>query len=302
MKSKVIRIIIVLCFVGMVAFGVIVLINNINVETKAYSQIAEMRNNAEFDNFYIRADKVQSTAGGDQCSYTAYTNKATILLNEGIDYYLVYLQDMDGMNRNDMNKLVKGYKAYIAQYNKAKRALNQYENVKNNANAQTQVASYSATFGIEYLLAYGKGYTFFMDLQNMVDKKVFDGKMFKSFTQINYEMSAIFVNNSKTTLVSNLEKKKTGGAISTPYANSTYAKNFDTLYKAYEAKNKVSIATELKTPTHAKFISDYNELKDVRAFLTDATTYIASNPREQAAVDVKTFLTATYSFNLGGSK
>jgi hypothetical protein len=107
----------------MVAFGVIVLINNINVETKAYSQIAAMRNNAEFDNFYIRADRVKSTSSGDQCPYSAYANNATMLLNEGIDYYLVYLQDMDGMNRNDMNKLVKGYKAYIAQYNKAKRAL-----------------------------------------------------------------------------------------------------------------------------------------------------------------------------------
>ena len=302
MKSKIIRIIIILCFVGMVAFGVIVLINNINVETKAYSQITKMRDNAEFDNFYIRADKVKSTSSGDQCPYSAYANNATILLNEGIDYYLVYLQDMDGMNRNDMNKLVKGYKAYIAQYNKAKRALNQYENVKNNVNAQANVASYSATFGMEYLLAYGKGYTFFMNLQNMVDKKVFKGNMFKSFTQINYEMSAIFVNNSKTTLIANLEKKIAGGAISTPYANSTYANNFNILYKANQSGNKVSVTTELKTPTHAKFVSDYNALKDVRAFLTDATTYVANNPREQAAVDVKTFLTATYSFNFGGSK
>ena len=99
MKSKLIRILIVLCFVGMVVFGVIVFLGNHNVEQKTYQEVTKLKNEAKFDSLYRKANSVQSGYGGGLCPYAEYTNNAITTLNRGIDFYLYYLQDMDVMNK-----------------------------------------------------------------------------------------------------------------------------------------------------------------------------------------------------------
>ncbi len=308
MKSKLIRILIALCFVGIAVFGVIVFLGNHDVEKKAYAEIIAMRNDTEFETLYSKAAVVDKDYNGANCDYAIYTNNAVKELNAGIDYYLNYLQNMNGMNKNDKDSLVNQYTAYINGIKNAKTAYQKYFNFANalnpTPNDKAQVSVQSANFVKEYLKAFGEGYKFFINLQNIVDTKVFSGKMFKSFTQISYEMGTTFVNQSINDVTNELEKKINEKAYrTTPYLASAYANNFNILFNANASKTKITPGNEMKNSTYANFIVNYNKLGDIEAFLVDCDTYIANNSSDQAAPVVKAFLTnaSHYGFKMGGT-
>lgn len=301
MKSKLIRILIILCVIGVVTFGVVAFLVNHNVEQKAYSEIATIRNNTNFEKFYKNADNTKSKYGGDQCPYVKYVNDATKDLNTGIDYYLNYLQNMSGMNKNGKTALVDKYRDYISAINEAKVARSKYDTFNSKPsptdNDKKQIAIQSANFARTYLLAYGKGYQFFSMLQDIVDSKVFGGNMYKNYTLIKYEMESVFVNQSINKLVGELEKKMLNKSFSaTPAYASTAASNYNILHS-----KEVSSSLELKSSSYANFINNYNKITDVRAFLADSKTYIANNDKEVAARDAKNFLSSTFGLNMEGS-
>lgn len=305
MKSKLIRILIALCFVGVAVFGVVAFLANYNVESKTYSEIATIRDNTEFDAFYAKAENTLLAYGSTtKSSYILYINDATKELNSAIDYYLNYLQNMSGMNKNDKDSLVNKYREYISAINEAKTARKKYESFANKVSPSTsdksQVAIQSANFAKNYILAYSKGYNFFATLQDMVDQKVFGGNMFKSSAMIKYEMESVFVNQSVNTLVGELEKKIAGKThTADPYSASSYANNF----KLVKANTTVlTEATELKNSTCANFMINYNSLKDIRVFLVDSSTYIANNSSEKTtATSVKSFLKNNLNLNMEAS-
>lgn len=295
MKSKLIRILIVLCFVGMVVFGVIVFLGNHNVEQKAYLEITELKNDAKFDSLYRKASSVQSGYSGGQCPYADYTNKAIQTLNNGVDFYLYYLQDMDGMNKKDKDNLVDKYEKYVKAIEKAKSVLSKYEYYEANATSATgkQVAIHSAWFSMEYLRAFSKGYSFFVDLQEVVIDKVFNGKMFKNFAEIKVEASLAFANQSVNILVEKLDAKKGGNAISSasPQLAHISAKNF-TMLNDY---NKINPGQEYKDRGHATFVVNYNKISNARAFLTGPDDYIISHDKESTyATEAESFLYSAY--------
>ncbi len=301
MKSKLIRILIILCVVGVVTFGVVAFLVNHNVEQKAYSEIATIRDNTDFEKFYKNADNTKSKYGGDQCPYVKYVNDAAKDLNAGIDYYLNYLQNMSGMNKNGKTDLVNKYRDYISAINDAKAARSKYDTFNSKLSPtdsdKKQIAIQSANFAKAYLLAYGKGYKFFTTLQDIVDAKVFGGNMYKNYTLIKYEMESVFVNQSINTLVGELEKKMLDKNFSTtPAYASTAASNYNILHS-----REVSSSLELKSSSYANFINNYNKITDVRAFLADSKTYIANNDKEVAARDAKNFLSSTFGLNMEGS-
>ena len=298
MKSKLIRILIILCVVGVVAFGVVALLVNYNVEQKAYNEISTIRDNADFDKFYRNADGIKTSHSGGQCSYVKYVNTATRDLNDAIDYYLNYLQNMSGMNKNDKTDLVDKYRAYISAINDAKTAKSKYDtfNDSTKEDDKTQVAVQSANFAKAYLLAYGKGYKFFITLQDIVEQKVFGGDMFKSYTLAKYEMESVFVNQSINKLIGELEKKIINKSYtSKPESASVYANNFNILNK------RTVSAVQETTSTYSKFLANYNKISDVRAFLADSKTYIVNNEKETSASSVKTFLRDTLGLNMEGT-
>ena len=117
MKSKLIRVLIVLCFVGMATFGVVVFLSNHNTAQKTYEQIITIRDNAKFDNFFTKADGIKASFSGDQCKYVDYINDATKELNEAIDYYLFYYQNLNNVNKTQSDELLGIYQEYIEQIN-----------------------------------------------------------------------------------------------------------------------------------------------------------------------------------------
>ncbi len=299
MKSKLIRILIVFCFVGMVIFGVVVFLSNHNVESKVYTEITKIKNNADFESLYKDANSVQSTYGSSvTCGYVDYANDAIKFLNEGIDYYLYYFQDMSGMNKKEKDAVLTKYKDYIAAINSAKKTLNKYESFESKLSPtisdQTTMSALSAMFAQDYLRAYAKGYEVFVELQNLVDKKIFGGKMFKSFTQVKYEMAANFVCNSINSVVAKLGPKTEDGAslpYASPYGFDKNAQNFNYIYNY----KKLTDGYELREQNHAQFLINYNKISNPRAFLSDSTTYIATNSDEATyCTAVKTFLGTTY--------
>lgn len=308
MKSKLIRVLIVLCFVGMATFGVVVFLGNHNTAQKTYEQIITIRDNAKFDNFFTKADGIKASFSGDQCKYVDYINDATKELNEAIDYYLFYYQNLNNVNKTQSDELLGIYQEYIEQINEAKRIYERYVSYVNkqspNSNEQAQVGVQSAYFAKQYLTAYSKGYSFFIKLQDLVEEKFYNNNMFKSFRQISYEMGAVFVHQSINPLVAQLEKKiAMSSYITTPETVSNFAKNFIILNTSIESGTYINDTTEYRNQTYAKFISDYNKLKDAEQFLIDSTTYIASNPTDSVASAVRAFLvnTSYYGFNMGGA-
>ncbi len=299
MKSKLIRILIVLCFVGIATFGVVVFIGNFNVEEKVYSEVTKLSNSVDWNNFDIKAQsvKVSFENKNTQCAYVAYVNKATKELNKSIEYYLQYFRNMNGMNKNQKDDLVQDYEEYISAINKAKSLLRKYESFYNkdhdslSSHDKASIKEYSARFAIQYLKAYGEGFDFFISLQNMVDKKVFGGNMFKNYTQISYEISAILVNSSRSKLTAQLEIKKAGSGVftSSPYSADVSANNFNKLM----SETKITSATEYTTSDNAKFLTSYNQISKPTEFFKDRATYIASNSSEaSAAAFVKNYLTS----------
>ena len=301
MKSKLIRILIVLCFIGMVVFGVVVFLTNFNVEAKVYSEITTIKNNTKFEALYKSANSVQSTyTSSTVCPYVDYANDAIMYLNEGIDYYLYYFQDMSGMNKKEKDKVVKAYKGYIEKINTAKATLVKYESFESKqnptANDQKNVSASSARFAMDYLNAFSKGFEVFVMLQDIVDQKVFSGNMYKSFTQIKYEMALNFVNNSVNKVTSLLETKATSGdplAYSSPYSltSTKNPKNFNLIYDY----SKLTDGYEFRDQNHAKFVSNYNNISNPKALFADSSTYIAENSDESIyCTAIKTFLSSTY--------
>lgn len=307
MKSKLIRILIVFCFIGMVVFGAVVLLTNFNVGDKVYIEITTIKTNAKFDALYKRADSVQSTYASDTvCPYVDFVNDAIKFLNEGIDYYLYYFQDVSNMNSADKNNILKAYKEYIEKINTAKSTLAKYESFESKTNPtindKTNVAASSARFAMDYLIAYSKGYEVFNILQDTVNRKIFGGDMYKSFAQIKYEMASIFVNNSADEIVSLLKTKAETGQNSSELGSGPYTltsikdpKNFFLLYQG----NKLTNGFEFRDQNHSKFVSNYDKISNPKAFLTDSSTYIAENDSESSyCISIKTFLKTTYGIEI----
>ncbi len=309
MKSKVLKFIIIIAFVGIIAVTGIVLINNHNVEDKGYKSIVEQNVSIDIDSLILNAGGVKKAYGASAAidEYATYLAKAFSYLEEGIDYYFNYFDNVKGMSRQAKDDIVKLHSNYIASLKVAKNALGEYNSLANMStsiitNAQVnQVPALAATFIKQFANAYAEGVKYFDMLSHEISKLVY-GLEYKDFTMISYEMCSVFVNKSISFVKQTMESRVAGSS-GQPLSASVHAQNFLKVYEATKAKTKITPSNELINQTYYNFVSNYNKI-DGRKLLDDSATYIASLAEEQklAANAVKTFLTSStgYSLVIGG--
>ncbi len=304
MRSTVLKVIIIIAFVGILGIVGIVLINNHNVEKKGYSTIVEQNKSIKMNLLTDRSGLVSTTYGGAADEYAIYTTKSFLYLNEGIDYYFNYFDNMPKMSRADKDKLVDLNAAYIKQCKKAIKSLDVYFTIASKGSAQitpgekAQLSALSAEFMTEYVNAYDKGTAYFKALQKAVEKSVYKSNYQKDFTSISYEITNFYAQRSISFVKENMAKRISGNTAS-PLTYSVNVQNFLKMYDKIKANQVITPSNEMSNSTYATFVSNYNKINGLK-LLEDPTIYLASlKPETQiVASAVKSFLSSGENYGL----
>ena len=186
------KIILVASFVAIIAFIVLVLVNNVNVAYNSYNYIAEAQTTAPYEHFAINVDRfVRRCSTNDPDTATLvrdekaeFLTNTTDTLNETINYYVDYLSVQGELSKGEQVELTKSYKAYQDAFSEAISVYNDYmELLKANTNAfigpsinagtpiwaengyaMEMFSAQERALVLSYCNAYQKGSVFFRDL------------------------------------------------------------------------------------------------------------------------------------------
>ncbi len=302
MKSKVLKAIIIIAFIGIIAVVAIVLMNNHNVEDKGYKAIVEQNKSIDINAMMLNASGVKAKYHDvTPDDFAVYLTAAFEQLDEGISYYFNYFDNVKGMSRQAKDDLVKLNKAYIDQLKVAKTALSEYYILVNDplitADQVNQVPARSANFLKEFSNAYAKGSEYFRRLSQEIRQLVFKSNV-KDFTMIAFEMGDIFAAKSISFVKQNMEAR-IAGRPDQPTTANTSIQNFLKLYNKLQNNTSVTPSTEMVNETYYNFIQNYNKI-DGAKLLDDQATYIASVDADTkaAANAVREFLQSAVGFGL----
>lgn len=308
MKSTVLKVIIIVAFIGIISIIGIVLINNHNVEDKGYKAIISQNNSIDMDLLTQRAGNVSASYNGSPDEYAVYTTKAFLYLNEGISYYLNYFDNISGMSRNTKDELVKLNEAYINQTKIALNKLDIYLSIASKPSSEitsiekAQIPALTSAFIKEYVNAYSKGSVFFKELRQSITSLVYGNNYYKDFTQISYEITNIYADKSINFVKENMEKRSRGENVDSIY-NSVNISNFLKIYDKVKSSQIITPSNEQTNYTYSTFINNYNKINATK-FFDDTTTYIAglNDDLKASANNVKAFLTNSsyYGLVIGG--
>ncbi|NCB48129.1 MAG: hypothetical protein EOM55_00640 [Clostridia bacterium] len=187
------RIIMVMSFIGAFSFVGIAIVTNQGIEFESYKYIIKKFDETDFSAFEsnVKAN-VKLTYGSSNDKYTDFLANACAELNEGINYFLDFLAIESGLQKGDHNILIDGFNDYLQNFDKANDAYDDYMSAYSKAE-DTSGATYACNlvissekmFSDAYLKCYKSGSLFFKNLARIVREYSFDN-MGLSYSCQNY--------------------------------------------------------------------------------------------------------------------
>jgi len=178
----VLRIVMVLSFIGAFVFVSIAVVTNQGIEFESFSYISRKSDETDFSEFEENVtSNVKLIYGASNDDYTEFLAKACGEMNEGIDYLLDFLATQSDLQKGDHNTLIDSYDAYLQKFDTAKDAYDEY--ISSYAKAEeTSGATYACNLVISsekvlstaYAECYKSGSVFFKNLVNVVREYSFD--------------------------------------------------------------------------------------------------------------------------------
>ena len=176
------KILIVVSFIGIIVFVCIAIFNNQNISYEAYSYIAYTHKSTDFKSLQNNIkNNVKSAYGEGADSYVNYINTAITELNEGIDYFIDYLAYEDGLTKGEQDKLINLYDDYLYMFDKVDSDYKSYVDAYEEARVQVEndyegsdvalnkLKSWGYILVSDYTGCYTNGSKFFKYLVEMVD-------------------------------------------------------------------------------------------------------------------------------------
>lgn len=170
-------------FVAIIAFVVLVLVNNVNTAYNAYSYVAEAQSSAPYEHFAVNVDRfvrkfnsTSSTATLIKDDNAIFLTNTIDTLNGAIDYFADYLSVEGELSKGEQADLIKSYKNYEDAFARTRQTYNDYiellssilgsegnSHVWNDYERQKFSAQESALV-LSYYSTYQSGSIFFRDL------------------------------------------------------------------------------------------------------------------------------------------
>ena len=126
--SALLKIIMVVAFVGILVFVTVAVINSRNIAYEAYNYVYTSKKDIDVNSLVEDIDKnVHLDAGLLGNEYTTFVGDAILQLDDGIDYYLDYLSTDNLITKGEQDRIINSYDSFVVQYNNVLTALDNYK-------------------------------------------------------------------------------------------------------------------------------------------------------------------------------
>lgn len=214
------KILIVLSFIGIVIFVGIAIFNNQNIAFESYNYIIYTHNSKDFKTLQTNiTNNVKTVYGGNSDVYANYINSAITELNEGIDYFLDYLVFEDDLTKGEQDKLTSLYDKYLTGFKTTetsyKTYMQAYENARKQIEENHEEADYAkanvkakgVSLVRNYVYCYDYGSDFFKYLVSLVNRYNLNGSGLFSYKGQSYMIKVGIVENTLEFVFDNMNKK-----------------------------------------------------------------------------------------------
>ena len=238
------RIIIVLSFVGIVVFVGIAIFNNQNIAFEAYNYIVATQSSKDFNQLQTNIrNKFKATYDGLSDTYANFIDSAITELNEGIDYFIDYLVFEDKITKGEQDKLTSLYKNYVKSFEATEESYSlyteSYEDAKKKIEEDHEYANYAkelvnkrAVYVVRnYYSCFTNGSDFFKYLTKIVNKYNMDNSGYFSYKGQSYMIKVGLVDYANNFILDNMDKKERGQT----YETSATANALVNTYYSYLA-------------------------------------------------------------------
>ncbi len=313
------KIIIVVSFICIIVFVGVAIINNRSIAYESYNYIVSTRDKTNFsqiqngikNNLYIRFNSMDKDPLGE------YINKAGIELNNGINFFVDYLSQEDGLTKGEQDKLVSGYKSYAESFSEVsnayfsyleayKEAENKYNNAYEDSDYAVETANAKGLYIVTtYIQAYKKGSAFFKDLAEITNKYMLPNLNYQTHKAQSYMIKLGFVDYSLDSTYNELGIKQEVGI--TEILNerlrikdySNYDLNNNSNARAFNnyvnTCNNISDKDYLTNASFREYTNTLNEL-NIYEWAGNYNKYYASlsDNLKNKAQSTKTFFNSNY--------
>lgn len=298
MKNVLLKIIIVIAFVGIFVVGGILIIKNRNVDLMAYNTIKIKSEEIKIDELSKNALKVKDSYDGALDIYANTVYAMIYNTNLGIDFYLDYLVNIRTISRGEQDMLIEKYLAYGDAVKKAEEAYILYDKTYKEADVgesiRKNITANAGTFVITYLDVYKANSEFYKSLVEIINKYSHNGRRDYNFIEFRLHMINALSDNFVTVIEENMQKRiNTGSNIG--LVDIQNAQCF-TDYCDFAIKaNQYEVSKTYMTIEFDGFLIKCREL-DIVKLITEKSDYVKTLSEEQnvIAADVLAFINSKF--------
>ncbi|MBR1985020.1 MAG: hypothetical protein IKA31_04690 [Clostridia bacterium] len=265
------KILIVVSFIGIIVFVGIAIFNNQNIAFEAYSYIAYTHKSTDFKTLQnnitnnVKADYYDS----EMDSYAKYINTAITELNAGIDYYIDYLVFEDELTKGEQDKLINLYDSYLGMFSKVNEDYKSYKDAYEEARVQVEndyegsdvalnkLKSWGFILVRDYTGCYEKGSEFFKFLVEMVDTYDQNSSGLYSYTGQGYMIKNGLVDYSLEFVLYNINERVNGRTHQANARSNALVENF---YDFVSTSKKFTDKSTVTNTNLRVFINNLNQL------------------------------------------
>ena len=298
MKNVLLKIIIVIAFVGIFVVGGILIIKNRNVDLMAYNTIKIKSEEIKIDELSKNALKVKDSYDGALDIYANTVYAMIYNTNLGIDFYLDYLVNIRTISRGEQDMLIEKYLAYGDAVKKAEEAYILYDKTYKEAdvgeNIRKNITANAGTFVTTYLDVYKANSEFYKSLVEIINKYSHNGHRDYNFIEFRLHMINALSDNCVSVIEENMQKRINTGS-NTGLVDIQNAQCF-TDYRDFAIKaNEYEVSKTYMTIEFDGFLIKCREL-DIVKLITEKSDYVKTLSEEQnvIAADVLAFINSKF--------
>ena len=270
------KIIMVIAFIGIIVFVAFAIITNQNVSYEAYNYISSYYQNSDFSSFESKVNSnMRETYDdgqewhGNIDTYAIFLNTAIRELNNGSKHFLNYLSCEKDLTKGEQDNLKNLFNKYTSSYDNAKKAYDDYmvsyqdaDNQFNHHHDESDVAlsivkSKCIYFVEIYADCYVQGSKFFKALVDLVDKYTFKNSKTFSFKDEVYLIKVGTVDGCIDFVYLNMRNKKDSKSY------EINARNYDLVdcfYDVLNIENNFKDENSIINENFQNFILNLNKL------------------------------------------
>lgn len=190
--SALLKIIMVVAFVGILVFVTVAVINSRNIAYEAYNYVYTSKKDIDVNSLVEDIDKnVHLDAGLLGNEYTTFVGDAILQLDDGIDYYLDYLSTDNLITKGEQDRIINSYDSFVVQYNNVLTALDNYKTAYKTAQDEFWPPFATATVrGMEeslvrhYVIMFNSSYDLLQALVGVIQTKFDNNLTYNAQTHI----------------------------------------------------------------------------------------------------------------------